>query len=65
MSSFVRKIKRPDTGEIVEAEFLDNYFGRRIYGMKIKGEETVRKVTASSHDTVITDFNMKFKIIRD
>jgi len=65
MSNFIGKVKRPDTGEIVEAEFLDNYFGHRIYGMRIKGEEKVRKITASNRDSIVTDFNMTFKRIRE
>lgn len=64
MSNFIAKVKRPDTGGIVEAEFLDNYFGRRQYGMRIKGEDRVRVITANN-DKEITAGGMTFKKIKE
>lgn len=63
MSNFTIKVKRPDTGKIVEADFLDNYFGPRQYGMRIKGEDRVRVITAEN-DREITAGGMTFKIMK-
>lgn len=34
MSSYVKPTVNPDTHEIEEAEWLDDYFGQRIYGVR-------------------------------
>jgi len=44
MSNFIAKIKHPETGKIVGAVFIDNYFGEHKYGVKIEGEVVVRKL---------------------
>lgn len=63
MSNFTIKVKRPDTGKIVEAEFLDNYFGHRQYGMRIRGEDRVRVITANNDKEIIAG-GMTFKIMK-
>lgn len=37
MSNFTARIKHPETGEPVYANFLDNYFGPRKFGVVIIG----------------------------
>ena len=41
MSNYTGYVKHPVTGEKVEAIFLDDYFGKHEYGVKIVGEEKV------------------------
>ena len=35
MSNFIKKVEHPETGECVEAEFLDDYFGKHNYGLRL------------------------------
>ena len=41
MSSFVRRTKNPETGEFENAMWLDNYFGRRQYGVHFPSTDRV------------------------
>ena len=65
MSNFTIKLKTPND-EIVEADMLDNYFGHRMYGMRIKGEDKVRRIEMAgiTNQVIIVD-GMEFKIIKE
>ena len=41
MSNFKDKTIHPETGEIQEAWFLDDYFGKHKYGIRFVGETRV------------------------
>lgn len=43
MSSFIKKILNPYNGKVEEAEFLDDYFGSHIYGVKFKNGMVYRE----------------------
>ena len=36
MSSFIKKAKHPETGEVEPAFFIDDYYGKHEYGVKFK-----------------------------
>ena len=41
MSSYLRRTKHPNTGEFLEAEWMDDFYGRRRYGVKFPNDEHV------------------------
>lgn len=36
MSNFIKSTRRPDTGAYELAEWIDDYFGRHLYGVRFK-----------------------------
>lgn len=53
MSNFIKKALNPSTGRIETAEFLDDYFGSRIYGVRFKNgfvyrESEIKRRTISN-----------------
>lgn len=41
MSNFRSPTKHPIHGTIIEAEWLDDFFGRHRYGVRFKGSQTI------------------------
>lgn len=52
MSSYIRKTKHPETGEWLDAYWLDDYFGPHHYGVQFKGGDVFdpEKVTLETND---------------
>lgn len=45
MSNFQQWTRHPETGEVVLADWLDDYFGRHIYGVRFPGSDKVFRTT--------------------
>lgn len=43
MSSYIKQTVNPDTHEMEDAEWLDNYFGHRIYGVRFPSTGIIYK----------------------
>lgn len=43
MSNFMRKTKHPETDKIEDAEWLDNYFGGHLYGVRFSDGKVFRE----------------------
>ena len=41
MSNYIGKATNPDTGFDEPAEFLDDYFGKHVYGVRFAGSKKV------------------------
>ena len=46
MSNFTRRTRNPETGEFEEAEWLDNYYSHRTYGVRFPSTDRVYRETA-------------------
>lgn len=53
MSKFIRKTRHPDTKEFEEAEWLDDYYGKRRYG--VMSPSTGEVVDASKFDLEVEE----------
>jgi len=53
MSNYIRKTKHPDTKEWEDAEWLDDYFGKRRYGVMFPSTGEV--IDASRFDLEVED----------
>lgn len=41
MTNFLRRTKHPKTGQMEEAEWIDDYYGRHVYGVRFPGSDVV------------------------
>jgi hypothetical protein len=41
MSNFLRRTRHPKTGQFETAEWLDNYYANRVYGVRFPDSPTV------------------------
>jgi len=62
MSNYVRLVFHPKTGERERAEFLDDYFGSHIYGVRFKSGEVFyqHEVTTVESKDETTDYRKGF-----
>lgn len=55
MSTYIAKVKHPETGMFTDALMIDDYFGNHCYGLQFAKEQLVRDVDNLEFDLEFSD----------